>query len=215
MPKKIDVEDKKNNIFSLFPTFNPMRIKYKDIFGMKPFYEALHEWMMEYGWKDNEETSAAGDHWESYYGERIGQGGAREIWIQWRVQKTPPEGRGRLKYFIDMDLHCLALVDTEVIVEGRKIKTNKGEVEMMIRGFIQEQYKEKFSKNFILKNLTKFFSERLYHEQLEMRKKELYQEMYILNNFIKQWFKLKRYLPYEEAKMFFNTDSYPSHMKGK
>ena len=61
MPKK-----KTASLVSLFPDFSPMRIKYKDIFGMKPFYEALHEWLMEYGWKDNEETYQNGDHWESY-----------------------------------------------------------------------------------------------------------------------------------------------------
>ena len=209
MPKKIDYR----KLVSLFPEFSPMRIKYKDIFGMKPFYEALHEWLQEYGWKDAEEPVASGDHWESFYGERIGQGGAREIWIQWRVQKPAPGGAGRLRYYLDMDFHCLALVNTEVIVDGKKVKTNKGEVELTMKAYIDEEYKKDFAKSPVLKSITNFFSKRIYHEQLEMRKKELYQEIYILNNFIKQWFKLKRYLPYEEAKTFFITDSYPSHLK--
>ena len=67
MPK---IKDPKRMI-SLFPEFSPMRVKYKDIFDMKAFYEALHEWLQEYGWKDYEDQVGAGDHWESFYGERI------------------------------------------------------------------------------------------------------------------------------------------------
>ena len=111
-------------MISLFPEFSPMRVKYKDIFDMKAFYEALHEWLQEYGWKDYEDQVGAGDHWESFYGERIGQGGAREIWIRWRVHKKAPES-DHLTYYLDIDFHCIALMSTEVVVKGRKIKTNK------------------------------------------------------------------------------------------
>src|SRR3989338_1108665 len=48
MPKrKID----KNNLV-VIPGF---RVKYKDIFDIKGFYESLHEWLMEYNWKDPED----------------------------------------------------------------------------------------------------------------------------------------------------------------
>ena len=52
-------------------------------------------------------------------------------------------------------------------------------------------------------------------KQLEERKKELYREAYVLQTFIKQWFKLKRYLPYEETKSFFPSAAYPSHIKSE
>jgi len=84
MPKK-KVDEKKGWI-RIFPEFNPVRVKYKDIFDMKQFYEDLHEWTLEYGWKDYEEDL---DRYETYYGERIAQGGAKELWLIWRLQKTP------------------------------------------------------------------------------------------------------------------------------
>jgi hypothetical protein len=49
--------------------------------------------------------------------------------------------------------------------------------------------------------------------EFEIQKKMLYQEAYELQNFIKQWLKIKRYLPYEEEKSFFPSRAWPSHIK--
>ena len=208
MPKKKNL----GKMISLFPQFGPMRIKYKDIFDMKAFYESLHEWFQEYGWKDFEEPIAAGDHWESFYGERIGQGGAKEIWIRWRLHKPAPESEA-LAYYLDLDFHCIALIKTEVVKDGQKIKVDKGEVELMIRAYIEEKYKSQMAKNKLLKYFIDLFKRRVYQKTVEQRRKELYQETYALNNFIKQWFKLKRYSPYEEVKGFFPSKAWPSHLK--
>ena len=104
-------------------------------------------------------------------------------------------------------------MSTEVVVKGRKIKTNKGEVEMGIRAFIEKNYESKFDENKFLSQVKEIFTNRIYKKNLEQRKKELYQEVYAFNNFIKQWFKLKRYLPYEEIKGFFPSQAWPSHLK--
>ena len=54
---------------------------------------------------------------------------------------------------------------------------------------------------------------RFLSKELEDHRKELYREAYIMQNFMKQWFKLKRYLPYEESKSFFPSYAWPSHKK--
>ncbi len=206
MPKK---EIPKNRLISIFPQFSPIRIKYKDIFDMKGFYESLREWLKEHEWKDPEEKL---DHWETYYGERIDRSGAKEIWVQWRPEKPAPKAQ-YLHYYVDIDFHCLALIATEIVKEGRKMKVNKGEVEITIRAFIEEKYKQEFEKNKFLKQIKELFADKMYTYITEQRKKELYQEMYELQNFIKQWFKLKRYLPYEETKSFFPSSAWPSHLR--
>ena len=61
--------------------------------------------------------------------------------------------------------------------------------------------------------IQNIFQKRIYRKKFEERKKELYKESYALNNFIKQWFKLKRYLPYEESKNFFPSYAWPSHLR--
>ncbi|MBU0470791.1 MAG: hypothetical protein KKA62_04240 [Nanoarchaeota archaeon] len=184
-----------------------LRVKYKDIFDMKTFYKTLQEWVLEYGWKAYDGSA----HFETFYGERVGKGDVKEIWIRWRMKKKAVDAP--FTYFLDFDYHCIALISTEVIIDGKKIKANKGEIDFNFQATIKEDYKEKMVKHSLLKYFLDLFSKRVYRPNVEQRKKELYQEMYILQNFIKQWFKLKRYLPYEEVHSFQDSYAFPSHLK--
>ena len=203
MPKK-EVKGKLIPIPSL-------KIKYKDIFDFKEFYKVLREWCLEYEWIDFETAKDGDDKWESYYGERVSADGAKEIFIWWRLFKPAKDTR-YLNYFLDMDFHIIGLMPTEVIKDGMKIKTQKGEIELKIRGYVQLKYMSKFEEHAVLKHLEKIFTKRIYTTHTE-HEKELYQEIHALYNFIKQWFKLKRYLPYEETKSFFPSKAWPSHQK--
>jgi hypothetical protein len=196
------------HLIAIFPDFQPMRVKYKDVFDLKAFYEALHEWLLERGWKDPEDEI---DHWENYYGERITGGGMKEIWIQWRPFRQPMDSK--LRYYFDFDWHCIAVTSTEIVRNGQKIKLNKGEVELKIRAYVEKRYEIEWKKHWLLKHFITLFTKRVYNDTLEQREKELYQEAYELQNYIKQWFKLKRYHPYDESKVFFKSVAYPSHMK--
>ncbi len=194
---------------SIFPPFQPLRVKYKDVFDLKAFYESVHEWLGQNGWGTIEEGEV--DHFETFYGERIGREGMKEIWIQWRTKK---EAEGApFTYYLNFDYHVLGMTSIEVVKEGMKMKVNKGELDLNINAFIEEKYTQKLSDNIFLKYFFTLFRQRVYRKELEQRKKELYQEVYILQNFIKQWFKLKRYLPYEESKSFFPSSAWPSHLK--
>ncbi len=191
-----------------------MKIKYKDIFDIKEFYLAMKEWCMDHGWRDEEDGS---EHMESYYGERINNG-VREIFFRWRLFK-PAEGSAKAKVghklnlYLDLDFHAIGLVDTEVIKEGAKIKVQKGEINIDIMAMIDKVYEQEFAESELLKKLKNIFTARIYQGILDQRRKELYQEMYVLNNYIKQWFKLRRYLPHEETGEFFRSYAWPSHLK--
>lgn len=184
------------------------RIKYKDIFDFKAFYTFLKEYLMENGWADEVE---GGERWETYNAEKIDAGGSREIWINWSLVKNP-EG-APLRYYLDFDFHCLGLSDAEVIKDGKKLKVNKGEVDFNYKAFIEKRYEKDIPESSFLSSFKDLFTKRIYRQDLEARKKELYQEMYVLNNYIKQWMKLKRHLPYEEVKGFHRSFAWPSHLK--
>ncbi len=199
-----------NLLVSVFPEWgSPLRIKYKDVFDMKGFYENLKEWLLDHGWADEIEKN---ERWESYYGERIGMSGAKELWIQWHLFKKPTDAPF-LGYYLDIYYHVLGMTDTEIIHAGRKIKTNKGEVEISIKAFVHKKYEAEFQRQGILREFLPLWNKRIYRKELEQRKKELYQEVYVLQNFIKQWFKLKRYLPYEDTMSFYPSAAFPSHIK--
>ncbi|MBI4983366.1 hypothetical protein HZC32_01875 [Candidatus Woesearchaeota archaeon] len=188
--------------------FSPIKVKYKDVFDLKAFYEALHEWTLQHEWKDLEEGK---DHYENLYSERTDRSGNKEMWIQWRATKKA-EG-GPFTYYLDFNFHVIGLSSVEVVKEGLKMKVNKGELELIFKGFIEKNYETGLAKQPLLKKVLPLFNKRVYRVEFEQRKKELYRELYILQNFIKQWFKLKRYLPYEETKGFFTSYAWPSHLK--
>ena len=208
MPTKKAPSDR---LIQIFDTFSPATVKYKDIFDMKEFYTALKFWLHEYGWTDDFKNSPSNEWFEKYYSERH-TGSVKEVRIWWRLAKQAP-GSTKLKYYIDMNFHCIALGSAEIIRDGQKIKTNKAEVELKIFGSIEKLYEKEFEEDKLLGMIKSFFTKRIYDGYLSESKKELYQEIYVLQNFIKQWFKLKRYLPYEEAKSFHPSQAWPSHLK--
>jgi len=186
------------------------RVKWKDIFNVKEFYRALHEWSLEYDWKDMEDQL---DHYETLYFEKVGLFGDKELWNRWRWQKIPNEN-SYYKYHIDLDFHYLYLVPTEVVREGKKFKKDiyKGEVEVWITALIELDYHGQWSRHPLIRHFNKIFPERIWQKDLyEEHRRELYREAYVLQNFIKQWFRLKRYLPYEEVELFFPSLAYSTH----
>ena len=189
---------------------SPLRIKYRDIFDLKGFYIFLHEWLMEHEWIDSEGDE---DHWETYHYEKIWTGNVKEIYLHWRVSKKAKQGH--FQYYLDFNWHCLGLTKTEVVKEGHKLSIDKGEIEIYIYPYIEERYKSFFDENSLIKPFKKLFTRRIYTQTIDFRKKELYQETYALHNAIKQWFKMKRYLPYEESKSLYTSKAWPSNIKEK
>ncbi len=190
-----------------------IKMKYKDIFNLRDFYETLYYWFREYGWQGITNTGKdQEEQFEILFHEQHLPGGAKNVTIKWRLQKKAPNASG-LHYYIDMDFIVIALTNTEVIREGRKLKTNKGEIGMEIKGFIEKKYEKDFGNDGFLKFFLGLFNDRVY--STSDHEKHLYREMYVLQNFIKQWFKMKRYLPYEETRSFWPSTAYPSHQKEK
>lgn len=184
-------------------------VKYRDIFDFRDFYDSLHEWLLEHEWMDSEGEE---DHWESHYTEKVDRNGSKEMWIRWRLKKNPPEAK-KLLFYWDFDFHIVGLGKAEVVRDNLKLGVNKGEIELIISPSMEEIYKLELGKNNLTKEFLALFAKRIYKKTIDQKKKELYQETYEFQNFVKQWFKLKRYLPYEDTKTFFTAKSWPSHMK--
>ena len=191
-------------------------IKFRDIFNLKEFYDALHEWFLEYEWGSVESdglTFEERDWWETLYLEKEGAGGDKEMWWWWRLQKLPTDN-SYYKYHIDMDFHILYILPAEVVRDGKKLKVNKGEVEIKLWAYLEFDYNGLWSKHPILKMFNKVFPKRIFKNEIyEMHKLELYREAYILENYIKKWFKLKTFLPYEEITPFHPPMTYPEWRK--
>jgi hypothetical protein len=195
------------------------RVKFKDIFNLKEFYRAMHEWTVEYGWGSVEsdgltlEEGPFGDHYETLYLEREHAGGNKEMWWWWRLQRLPVKN-SYYKWHMDIDYHILYMLPAEVMREGKKFKVNKGEVEVKIWAYLEFDYKGQWSKHPILRAFNKIFPNRIFRKELyEDHKIELYREMYTLQAYMKRWFKMRSFLPYEEITPFFPSRAYPEWRK--
>jgi len=190
------------------------RVKFKDIFHLKQFYIAMREWLKEYGWYGvTYKQKPDKDYWETLYLERIFPEGFKEMWIYWRLQKIPTErsANSYYKYHLDVDYHILYMFPAEVIRDGKKLKVNKGECEIKVYSYVEFDYKGEWSRHPILRFFNKLFPQRIFRKDLyDDHKMELYREVYTMQAFMKKWFKLKSFLPYEEVPAFHPPKTYPS-----
>lgn len=190
-------------------------VKFKDTFNLKEFYRAMHEWLLEYEWSsvDSKGKIEKGETWETLYLERQGLEGDKEMWWWWRLEKIPTDN-SYYKYILDIDYHILYILPAEVMRDGKKLKVNKGEVEVKVWAYVQFDMEGEWSKHPFLKSFNSIFPKRIYKQELyEDHKLELYREAYILQAFMKKWFKLKSFLPYEEITQFHPSFAYPEWKK--
>ena len=190
------------------------RIKFKDIFFMKGLFEDMKEYLLEHDWSsvDMNGEIEHKEHWETMYLERGLPNGSVERWIYWRLQKYPVQN-SYYRWHLDIDWHNVALSETEVMRDGKKLKVNKGEVEVKVWTYLELDYKGEWSKHPILKIFSAIFPNRIMKEDFEDHKRELYREAYNLGAYIKRWMKLKRFLPYEEIALFHPSKAYPEWKK--
>jgi len=114
----------KNQIFS-------SKVKYDGIFSFKDFYKFCHDYLTEeFGF------GVA----ELKYSEKI-TGDAKEIQIEWEGNKKVTD---YFKYVIKAQFAIVGLKNVEVQREGKKIQTNKGSVEISMKGILVSDYEGKY-----------------------------------------------------------------------
>lgn len=193
------------------------RVKFKDVFNLKELYEALKDWLIEYGWggveSDGKWEGPADEHFEVLYLERIYPAGEKEHWWYWRLQKVPYPN-SYIKWHLDIDWHNVMIVPTEVMREGKKLKAHKGEVEIKMWAYLEFDVGNKWSKHPILKLFNKVFPRRIFKKEIyDDHKIELYREVYTMQAYLKKWMKIKSYLPYEEITPFRPSWAFPEWKK--
>ena len=142
-------------------------LNFKHVFSMEYLYKRLHEWLIEEGYTEDS-SGPHGDKWmEHLYLERVDGRGAKQIWIWWRTDKE--YSNKFFKFYLNVDFHALNLSTDEIVVEGTKVKTNKGEVEVFVTAKMELDPANEWDKNFILKSkwLQKFYLNSLYKDRIE------------------------------------------------
>ncbi len=175
-------------------------VKVEDIFSTKDLYKVVKEWLDEENYFDEENGE---NYREKLYVDKTGEKG-KELWIWWRTIKYPEgmsEKTGFLRYILNVDYHVLGMKTVEVMHKGKKLKMDKGEVEVMISANIELDYRGEWKKGF-WKNIAGLFKKRIYRKEITDHKNNLYKEAYRLHSVIKRYLETKGLFTPEEIKTY-------------
>lgn len=157
----------------------------QSVFNLKFLYQHLHLWLIEHEYCQDDKDASFPETY--YYDSRQPKG--KYIWIWWRGEHIP-RGSPFYKRVLHLDFHAKALKDIEVMQNGKKFKTNHGEINIRVQGILETDYDRKWRNHPILKSFYELFWRRIFWKNLETHKEEMKQEMDDLHDEIKKFFKL-------------------------
>jgi hypothetical protein len=116
----------KNEVFS-------QTLKHKGYFNYTDLYNFCFNWLKDNGYKNLAEEE---------YIEKISSFG-KEIQISWTAKKKVSD---YFRQIITLKWHILGMNDAEVEINGKKDKTNKGEVKLTFRAELEKDWEGDWSK---------------------------------------------------------------------
>ena len=175
-----------------------IKMKVKDVFSMTDTILAVEEWLEENGFVDTE----GGTDYETVHTHAVRAGGNfLDVWL-WRRAVRYPEGTTEdtsyLRYRLNVDMHFLgAATEVEMMVKGRKIKLNKGEVSFTITSYIEIDYRNEWKEEGILGLMNNVFKKKVYKKEISKHKDSIIADTNRFHNMLKQFFKLESTAPEE------------------
>ncbi len=125
------------------------KLVYKEKFTQVGYWDYIEVYNLLYNWLK--------DHgyllYENQYKEKLTSGG-KEVIILWEAKKKTTD------YFlfqIELDWHILGMKDAEVEIDGKKTKTNKGELEIVFKGTVVKDYESRWEDKPLHKFMRGFY----------------------------------------------------------
>ncbi|MGV8150287.1 MAG: hypothetical protein ACP5NV_01025 [Candidatus Woesearchaeota archaeon] len=174
-----------------------VEVENEETFHLKNLYKLIHDWLAEEGFKD---IYGSDDNPEIFYLEKILGSGAKEHRIWWRCYRIPAKSK-YYRYFLKINFLTINMKSIEVMHQGHKMKTDRGDLIVTVEAYLQIDYNKEWRKNNLMMKFDKLFRNRIYKAQIESYKVDLYKTTYRLQNVIKQYLKLKTL--YEMPKPFY------------
>jgi len=153
-------------------------IKHKGIFSLDELYKAIKAWLNFEGYGDEKKTFK-----EELYVERI-KGDSKQIEIRWKAEKFAGE---YFSYLMRLTYLVVGLQDVELEVEGKKIGSQKLELELRLDASLIRNRQNKFKNNFI-KNI---YEKYIIKERIGAHEEAIYKKAYGLANEIKRFLELR------------------------
>ncbi len=157
-------------------------------FDCTKYYELLHEWLMENEFFCLGPDGKTDEYLESYYWED--RSSVREIWFWWRTKKKTESKQ--IWYEMDLNVHIIAMSKQEVVIDGKKLKLDNGEVITEFKSRLGVDLSG-LQKNFFSRVFYRLFTRRWMKPRVEHHKKELKKKTLDLIETAKKYFDLYRF----------------------
>ncbi len=185
------------------------RVRYRKEVHLKHLYTIMHDWFIEEGW-----VSRKDPEWPEHFFLLRETPRGNEMWIWWRFKKVP-ENNSYYRYLLDVFWHVIGAVDIEVMHQGKKYKTNKADIEILMTSKLEMDYQHENGKGWrdhpILSPFHDIFHKRLFKADLYKRKLDLYRETYRLQEVVKGLLGMRKYLPEVEGQEFWPEKGFGEH----
>ncbi len=159
-------------------------------FNMKALYEFMHDWLLEEGFHDD---TGSDKFLERYYWQQTTERG-KNIWFWWRTYAGEEKTKSSyFEYHIDMDFQILGMQDVEVVIKDKKVKLNKAEIIITLRGYMVFDPKGLLSKHPIIKTMYHIFPRFWLHKEIDMHKAAARKELYDFYAALKKYFEQQNF----------------------
>ncbi|MBS3171528.1 hypothetical protein J4449_02865 [Candidatus Woesearchaeota archaeon] len=155
-----------------------LKIKQRSVFNLDELYKVMFRWFELYGY----------DMQELEYRDSI-EGNAKHLEIKWKATKRIDD---YLQYIIITNFLILGLESVEIEQDGTKTKTNKGEVEINLTGFLEKDYEDKWESGYS-RVIRDIYDKYVIHGRIDSLSGELYEEIYKLIDEVKAFLNLHRF----------------------
>jgi hypothetical protein len=157
------------------------KVKYGGIFSFPDFYKFCYDWLT-----DETTLNVA----EEKYVEKL-QGNSKNIDIEWKGTRKVTD---YFKFEIKAKFRILGLEKVEIERDGKKMKTNKGSVEVKVSGTLIRDYNGKFESSAFKKFLRSIYEKWVIKSRIDQFEEKLIGDS---NEFLSQ---AKAYLDLEGKK---------------
>lgn len=129
------------------------KLKHKGFFSYSDLYTFCYNWLKDEGFSISEDE----------YVEKLA-GNGKEIQITWKAKKKVSD---YVKFQIVAKWHILGLNDAEVQIDGKKEKTNKGELKISVTATLQKDYESKWDSSVPLRFLRDVYDKYIIRETVK------------------------------------------------
>jgi len=161
-------------------------VDFAGTFHMKSLYKRIHEWFDEWDYHSEDDVGEC----ENLFYETVNDKGQSHNHIWWRYKKNT--NSDFVQYYVKFDYHIMYISPKEIMQDGQKLKTNDCNIVFRVQGWVIFDPDHKLRSHWLTKIFSdRWFMKRWYKEKVDFHKKQLWFEVYNLEDMIKQFLEIK------------------------